>query len=105
MSEEQSSSDHTLALQCHLHCWIGAIDVEVEEHSSGETNLKKALELSGNVSSVDLVIFAKIKALIQVIVNSFKSQTLRLFLIFATQMALRGFSMIPLFYSLSEQVT
>ena len=66
VSDENCSSDHTLALQCHLHCWIGAIDVEVEEHSSGENNLKKSLDLSGSLSTLDLVIFAKIKALIQV---------------------------------------
>ena len=33
------------------------------------------------------------------------SQTVHLFMCFAAQMAQLGFSMIPLFYSLSEQVT
>ena len=49
-----------------MHCWIGAIDVEVEEHSRGEANLKKSLDLAGSTSNLDLVNFAKIKALIQV---------------------------------------
>jgi len=73
--EEHCSSDQTLALQCHLHCWIGVTDIEVEENSSGETNLKKCLELAADLQTLDLVadlqtldlvIFAKIKALNQV---------------------------------------
>ena len=45
------------------------IDEKVEEISNGEANLKKSLEIVNQVSNIDLIIVAKIRALNQVKMN------------------------------------